>query len=50
MDQQLNSEIVRKPYESPRLEAYGDAAEIAKTLDINKVDQVDIAAQGSGTA
>ena len=36
-----------KKYETPRLEVYGDAAAITKTLDVHKVDDVDIAAQGS---
>ena len=36
-----------KAYETPRLESYGDATAIAKSLDIHKIDEVDIAAQGS---
>ena len=41
MDQQLSPDSTRKEYETPRLESFGDAAEIAKTLDVNKVDHVD---------
>ena len=55
MNIQLNTDDVNadntpnglKSYETPRLESFGDATAIAKSLDIHKIDEVDIAAQGS---